>query len=162
MSDIINALAQTDQPLATFQALLKRVQETVGVQLFTMTRIDQSKGVASRIYSNRPDAYPVHGQKQIVPNRWTQTVLDRHETFVASTIEQIATVFPDHELIQSLGYASCANIPIVIGGSVIGTLNCLDVAGHYGPERAIKAEELKPLGAIAFLVHGFPSNGRAT
>lgn len=153
MTDIMTALADTDQPHATFQALHRRVEEAIGTRLFTLTKIDQTQGLASRIYTTHPDAYPVHGQKQIEPNTWTATVLDRHETFIASSIDEIATVFPDHALIQSLGLESCTNIPIIIAGSVIGTLNCLDVAGHYSPQKAQASEALKPHGAIAFLLH---------
>lgn len=162
MTDIMDALADINQPLATFQALHKRVQDTIGVQLFTLTQVSQSEGLASRIYTSHPDVYPVHGQKQIEPNTWTATVLDRHETFVASTIDEFSSVFPDHALIQSLGYESCTNIPIIIGGSVIGTLNCLDVAGHYTPQQVQVSESLKTHGAIAFLVHDFQSKNRAS
>jgi len=65
----------------------------------------------------------------------------------------IAAVFPDHELIQSLGCESCLNLPIVVGGIVIGTLNCLDEAGHYTPERVAVSETLKQAGAVAFLLN---------
>lgn len=153
MTDIMSALADTDQPHATFEALHRRVGETIGTKLFTLTKIDQAQGLASRIYTTHPDVYPVHGQKQIEPNTWTATVLDRHETFVAGSIDEIATVFPDHALIQSLGLESCTNIPIVIAGSVIGTLNCLDVAGHYIPQQTHASDAFKPYGAIAFLLH---------
>jgi transcriptional regulator with GAF, ATPase, and Fis domain len=71
---------------------------------------------------------------------------------VANTIEEIAAVFPDHALIKSLGCESCINIPITFKGDVIGTLNCLDSAGHFTPERVAKAKTLKKSGALAMLV----------
>ena len=74
------------------------------------------------------------------------------KTFVANTIEEIAEVFPDHELIRSLGCESCLNLPIFINGEMRGTLNCLHEAGHYTPERVAAAETLKPAGALAFLL----------
>ena len=76
----------------------------------------------------------------------------RHETFVANTIEEIAAVFPDHELIQSLGCESCLNLPIVVAGQVMGTLNCLHEAGHYTADRVAAADTLKQPGALALLV----------
>jgi len=161
MSNLATSLADKDQPLATFKAIEKIVQDTIGVKLFTMTAIDQSEGLASRLYTNEPDAYPVYGKKPIVANTWTEKVLDRHETFVANTIAEIAEVFPDHELILSLGHESCINIPVVIGGKVIGTLNCLDTADHYTPQRVTDADLLKPQGAIAFLLHAFQTSGNA-
>ncbi|MEM5471053.1 GAF domain-containing protein [Hoeflea sp. AS60] len=158
MSNIAKAFADKDQPLATFKAVERHVQETIGAKLFTMSVFNPSDGSASRIYTNMPDAYPVYGEKPMVPNTWTAKVLDRHEIFVANSIEEIAEVFPDHELILSLGYESCVNIPVVIGGNVIGTLNCLDVAGHYTPQRVADAELLKPHGAIALLLHAFQTS----
>ncbi|OAN76409.1 hypothetical protein A8B78_02680 [Jannaschia sp. EhC01] len=158
MTDIVKAMAEVDQPLATFKAMEALVRETIGVQLFTLTQIDQSAGVASRIYTTLPDAYPVHGQKQIEPNTWTETVLERHDTFVANTISDIATVFPDHALIKSLGYGSCVNIPVIIAGKVVGTLNCLHATGHYTPRRVLASEALKPAGALTFLLYAFQAN----
>lgn len=61
-------------------------------------------------------------------------------------------MFPDHELIQSLGCESCLNLPIIINGQLRGTLNCLHNAGHYTPDRVAAAEGLKPAGALALLL----------
>lgn len=141
-----------DQPLATYRALESIVDRTVGVMLFTMMEIDHHRGVAWRNYSNMPDAYPVSGEKPLQQNEWSNIVEAQQQTFVANTIEEIAAVFPDYELIQQLGCESCINVPIAIGGKVIGTLNCLNVAGHYTPERVEAAESLKTPGTLAFLV----------
>jgi GAF domain-containing protein len=152
MTDFIAALAAPNQPEATFRTLEGLVDETIGVKLFTLMQIDRARGVAWRNYSNMPGAYPTSGEKPMQDNVWSEQVEGRHETFVANTIDDIAAVFPDHELIQSLGCESCINIPIVVGGQVIGTLNCLHVAGHYTPERVAASETLKQPGAIAFLL----------
>ena len=125
--------------------------------LFTLMEIDRRRGIARRNYTNQPDAYPASGEKPIQTNAWTEQVQNRQKTFVANTIEEIAAVFPDHELIQSLGCESCLNLPIVVGGTVIGTLNCLHEAGHYTPERVQAAEILKQPGALAFLLDAYVS-----
>jgi len=153
MSDLIKALASKGQPNATFQALERLVNDTVGVTLFTLMEIDHEKGVARRNYTNMPDAYPVSGEKPMQHDRWSDHVQGAHQTFVANSIEEIADVFPDYPLIQSLGCESCMNVPIVVGGHVMGTLNCLNVAGHFTPERVAAAEGLKEAGAIAFLLN---------
>lgn len=141
-----------DQPMATFRALESIVDSTVGVLLFTMMEIDHVRGVAWRNYSNMPDAYPVSGEKPLQQNDWSHIVETQQQTFVANTIDEIAAVFPDHELIQELGCESCINVPIVIGGKVRGTLNCLNKAGHYTPQRVVAAQELKIPGTLAFLM----------
>jgi len=145
------ALAE-NQPAATFSALRDLVQETVGARLFTVMEVDRERGVAFRSYSSMPDAYPVSGEKPLTRNRWSGIVIERQQVFVANDIGEIADVFPDHELIRSLGCESCLNIPVVIGGAVLGTLNCLDVAGHYTPRRIEAAETLRSAGALAILI----------
>ena len=152
MTDLTKAMADADQPEATFEAIHQTVNEAVGVTLFTIMRLNRKKGVAERIFSNMPEAYPAGGEKQMEPNKWTEIVEEREQTFVANTIEEIAEVFGDHELIQSLGCESVMNVPINIRGQVVGTLNCLNVAGHYTPERVAASEALKLPGALAFLM----------
>ncbi|MHA3915492.1 GAF domain-containing protein [Halovulum sp. GXIMD14793] len=159
MTDFNEAMASTDQPMATFKALEALVDKTIGVKLFTLMGIDSERGVARRNYSNMPDAYATSGEKPIENNPWTEQVQGRQETFVANSIEEIAAVFPDHELIKSLGCESCLNLPIVVNGSVIGTLNCLHNAGHFTPERVAKAERLKQPGALAFLLNDYLNKG---
>lgn len=152
MDSLAHALAHTDQPRAALDAIAAEVQATLGATLFTLTRLDYERAVAYRCYSNMPVAYPVTGEKPIVPNRWTGIVLERHEVFVAQSITEISDVFPDHALIQSLGCESCVNIPIVIANRVIGTMNCLHDAEYYTDDRLQHVSHLKVLGALAFLL----------
>lgn len=149
----VEALAAKGQPDKTFEALARLVDETIGVKLFTTMVIHRDKGVVRRNYTNMPDAYPVSGEKPLNRDRWSDLVEGEHQTFVANSIEEIADVFPDHELIRSLGCESCINVPITIDGHVIGTLNCLHEAGHYTPDRVEAANALKLPGAVAFLLH---------
>lgn len=150
--NMTQALAAKGQPDTSFEALANLVQETVGAKLFTTMVIEREAGVVRRNYTNMPDAYPVSGEKPLQKDRWSEMVEGQHKTFVANTIEEIAAVFPDYELIQSLGCESCMNVPVTIDGEVIGTLNCLHDAGHYTPERVAAAEALKLPGAAAFLL----------
>lgn len=145
-------MAAANQPVAIFEAIHKTVNDLVGVTLFTIMRLNREKGVAERIFSNMPEAYPAGGEKPMEPNKWTEIVEEREQTFVANTIEEIAEVFGDYELIQSLGCESVMNVPINIRGQVVGTLNCLNVAGHFTPERVAASEALKVPGALAFLM----------
>ena len=97
MTDLTKAMADADQPVAIFEAIHQAVNDTVGVTLFTIMRLNREKGVAERIFSNMPEAYPAGGEKQMEPNKWTEIVEEREQTFVANTIEEIAEVFGDHE-----------------------------------------------------------------
>lgn len=157
--DLTEALAHTEQP-ATYHAALERlVDRVVGVKLFTLLVRDTSRAVVRRTYTNMPDAYPVLGEKPVQENAWTEAVLGRGETFLANTIDELAAVFSDFELIRSLGCESCINVPVTIGGEVVGTLNCLHEARHYTAPHVAAAESLKLPGAVAFLLHADTDQG---
>ena len=154
MQEFTKAMAVAeDQPQTVFDAMADLTDSIVGVKLFTLMTFDPVSREACRIYSNHPDAYPVMGTKPVNETHWTGLVLDRHETFVGNTIEEIAEVFGDYELIQSLGCESVINVPILVDGRIMGTLNCLHEAGHYTPERVVASEELKLPGAACFLLN---------
>ncbi|WP_202618556.1 MULTISPECIES: GAF domain-containing protein [unclassified Ensifer] len=145
--------AAGQQPQAAYAALEKLTHDVVGVKLFTIMTSDTKDKFSERVYSNMPDAYPVLGTKPYNDTRWSDITLRDKQTFVANTIEDIATVFDDHELIQSLGCESVINVPIIVDGEVIGTLNCLHEAGFYTDERIKAAEALKLPGAVCMLLH---------
>ena len=156
--EFTEALASAhDQPATAFAALARLTDAVIGVRLFTLMTFDPATRAARRIYSNRPDAYPVLGTKPVNETGWTERVLDCHETFVANTIEAVAEVFDDHELIRSLGCESVINVPVVVAGRILGTLNCLHGAGHYDPDRVRASEQLKLPGAACFLLHAAPA-----
>jgi GAF domain-containing protein len=120
---------------------------------------DGRNGLAQRVYSNMPDAYPVSGTKPANETDWSRQVIRDKQTFVANDIEGIAAVFSDHELIKSLGCESVINVPIVVAGEVKGTINCLHEAGFYTPERVEAAEALKLPGAVCLLLNELNARG---
>ena len=140
------------QPQTAFAALCELTRALVGVKLFTVMTHDGRKGVASRIYSNMPEAYPVSGTKPANQTDWSRQVIDNKQIFVANDIDGIAAVFSDHELIKSLGCESVINVPIVVGGEVLGTINCLHEAGFYTRDKVEAAEALKLPGAVCLLL----------
>jgi hypothetical protein len=137
------------------QALFR---QEVGARLFTIMTFDAPTGLSERIHSSHPDEYPVSGVKPLSLGLWSRTVIDQRKTFVANSIEAVAEVFPDHELIRSLGCESVVNLPVVFADAVIGTVNCLDASGYYTPERVAKVEDLAPFAAIALIVASVPAS----
>jgi hypothetical protein len=152
LSEFTKAIAEQGQPLAAMQALEKLALTKVGAKLFTLTTVEPGTGEAERIYTNMPDAYPVSGRKPADTSDWSRHVLGERRTFVANSIEEIAAVFPDHALIQSLGCESVINIPIEVNGAVVGTMNLLHQAGFYSPDKLAAAEALRLPGALCFLL----------
>ncbi len=150
----MTAAAEPDQPRRAFEVLQRIAKETVGTKLFTAMTYDAAAGRAQRTYSGNEAAYPTGGFKPMSLGIWSETVIDRRQPFSALTIEEIAVVFSDWPLIQSLGCESACNIPVVVAGEVLGTLNLLDVKGYYTAERVAAAMALRPFAAIAFLAAG--------
>jgi len=141
------------QPDKAFAALEALTRELVGVKLFTVMTSDTGRKESERVYSSMPDVYPVSGTKPYNETHWSEITLRNKRTFVANTIGDIARVFDDHELILSLGCQSVINVPIIVGGDVIGTVNCLHEEGYYTAERVRAADQLKLPAAACMMLH---------
>jgi hypothetical protein len=137
-----------EAPWAALQALSERL---VGARLFTVMTVDLEAGVASRQYTNMPKAYPASGTKPITVTPWFEHVVLGRRMFVMETPAEIAAHLFDHELIASLGCGSCVNMPVAVGGKVLGTVNLLNPAGHLTPERLRRLEHLQVPAMAAFL-----------
>lgn len=137
-----------DAPWIALEALARKL---IGAKLFTTMTVDMKYEVARRAYTSDPVSYPASGTKPIHYDSWFDIVHKERKTFIANTIEDIAKVFPDYELIDSLGCQSVVNIPVEVGGELLGTVNCLDVAHHYTPERVAASELMKMPARLAFL-----------
>ena len=152
-SSFVTALASEGQPAKAFEALEALTKKLVGVKLFTVMTSNGKAKTSERVYSNMPDAYPVSGTKPYHDDVWTDITLRDQQIFVANTIDDIAKVFDDYELIRSLGCESVINVPVVIDGAVLGTINCLHEAGFYTPDRVEAAEALKLPGLACLLLN---------
>ena len=149
MTEHFEAIARFDAAIANakgageaFGALQALVQATVGAKLFTFMTVDMQAEVARRAYTSDPQNYPTSGTKPIRYDSWFDIVHKERQYFVANTIADIAKVFPDHELIDSLGCQSVVNMPVVLGGELVGTVNMLDVDGYYTAERVALIKEI--------------------
>ncbi len=156
MTDLRPALRRFEQALSAavteaqaFDALCLLTRETVGAKLFTVMTADMRAMLARRAYTDDPVNYPTSGTKPIQIDRWFEQVHGRHESFVANTLADIATVFPDADLIGRLGCGSVINLPIILGGDLVATVNMLHAEGYYTPERVALAQDVLVLPAMA-------------
>lgn len=141
------ALAQNADE--AYEALYKLTDALVGARLFTIMRVDMDAMLASRSYTSDIRNYPASGTKPIEMNRWFDIVHGRQESFVANTLADIATVFPDHELIGSLDCGSVINLPVILAGKLVATVNMLHAEQHYTAERVACVEQKLLLPATA-------------
>lgn len=105
--------------------------DLLGHRLFTVLVYDESSGLVTRLYTNRPNEYPVSGTKPMGPTPWGQQVLKQGLPYIGRNASDIRWAFPDHQLIASMGLESTCNLPVRAGGQVLGTLNLLHEANHY-------------------------------
>lgn len=157
-NNAISAARSCDECWLALEDLSKAI---AGHQIFTVMTVDLRAGLARRAYSSHPVHYPVSGTKLITRNSWFDVVHGERRSFIANTIEDIATVFPDHELIAALGCGSVINLPVVLGGELVATINMLDAAHHFTDvivERA-EAELAVPARLSCALALLFDSGG---
>jgi hypothetical protein len=134
-----------------YPAMQTAMAEVVGHKLFTLMAIDHARGEAARIYTSHPVEYTVGGRKPLGNmTDWGRIVIEGRQPWIGYDTDDIRFAFFDHELIASLGCASCLNMPVVDedapgGPRVIGTMNLLDVAHHYTPDHAVR---LAPFAAL--------------
>jgi hypothetical protein len=138
----VDAISMAKDSLSAWKALEDLAGALVGHQLFTVMISDVPAALVRRAYSNRPGEYPTSGTKPLRGNTgdWFDTVFVKRRTFVANTIEDIAKVFPDHELIGSMGLGSVLNLPVVLEGDLVAAINLLAETSHFTPERIAAAE----------------------
>jgi hypothetical protein len=158
-AEIGHALADYERTIATtlgadaaWSALQALARALIGAKLFTIMTVDMEKELAGRAYTSDPVAYPVSGTKPIRYNSWFDVVHKQRRPFIANTIAEIAEVFPDHETIWSLGCGSVVNLPIEIGGAMVGTVNCLDEEHHYDEARVARLQHLLIPAKLSYLV----------
>ena len=161
MTDYSDALARFDAAISVakgdeaYVALQALVQATVGAKLFTVMIVDMEKELSSRAFTSHPVDYPTSGTKPLNYGPWFDLVHKQREYFIANTIEDIAKVLFDHELINQLGCQSIVNMPVIIGDRFLGTVNMLDVEGHFSPERVQMIRDVISVPAkLAMLVAG--------
>lgn len=146
---LLASLARPDGLETAFDLAAAVIDEAIGSKLTTATVFDRPAGRLRRVYTQNASAYAVGGFKPIPDNRWTVTLLDRHEVYTALSIGNIAEDFSDWKLIQSLGCESIANLPVVIDGETIGAFNLLNVGGYYTSDRLAQVGEVMPYATLA-------------
>lgn len=143
-ADFARSLAKATTAEAAYAALYQLTRVVIGVRLFTVMTVDMEAGLARRAFTSDRQSYPGSGTKPIERNGWFEIIHDRQECFVANTIEDIAKVFADHELIESLGCASVMNMPVFEEGVLLATINLLAGEGYFTSDRVRRiVEELE-------------------
>lgn len=156
MSDLLTELAlataHPGQPNALFETADRVLQKRFGHQLFTLLAYHPENGEVERLYSSRPDVFPLQGRKMMGPTEWGARVLHSGEAYLGRRVADIRWAFPDHELIASLGLGCILNRPLAWNGQVLGVLSLLQEGeGCYSEEDLEAATPYAALLLPAFL-----------
>lgn len=149
---IFAALADVDQPMATFRAVDAALAESPGHILFTVLVHHAAQRQSERFYTNKPAAYPVGGRKPVTDSAWMQRVIHGGRPYIGRTQADIAAHFFDHALIHSLGCDAILNMPVRWRGETLGTLNLCHRAGYYDEGHLGRVQLIAQLAAPALLM----------
>lgn len=148
-----DAIARAATPEAAFAALHDLARGLGPARLFTVTLSDMEAGLARRAYTSDAAHYPVSGTKPINRDGYFEQTQIARKTYVNNDITTDREHFTDHELIASLGCGAALNLPVVLGGAVLGTVNVLDARDSYPPEVVARIEAgLRLPAMLAFAV----------
>ena len=150
LSAVAAALTQSSDAKALYTAVDHAVKRLVGHKLFTLLVVVNGATQVERIYSNEPVAYPLTGRKPMGVTPWSDHVLGGLKPWLGRNAADIRWAFPDHELIASLGCASCINIPVIRFGTMLGTMNVLDAENAYDEADVETLKLFAPVLALPF------------
>lgn len=123
VASLTAAIASTDLPLSLFKAIERIAATRMAVSIFSASKCFLDAMELERIYSSRPDVYPVGARKSKRQTNWAQYVLKNRQVFVGEGPLEMAAAFDDQERMASLGIRSIINVPIVVRDQSIGVLN---------------------------------------
>jgi len=158
LAGLAAALRSPDRPPRIFAAVETVSAAAIGHRLFTVMRYDAARGEVERVHSSMPAVYPVAGRKAKRDTAWSDFVLRNMKVFRGNTPDDIRAAFDDHATIASLGLGAVLNIPLVLAGRCLGTMNLLHEAGWYTEQD--EATGLL-LGAFLLPVLCYERDGRA-
>jgi len=128
---LAHAWGNAERPPRIFRVMETLAADVIGHRLFTIMRFDPKGDEVERVYTSLPATYPVGGRKAKKDTAWSDHVLRDMKVFRGNTPDDIRAAFDDHATIASLGLGSVLNIPLVLAGRCLGTMNLLHEAGWY-------------------------------
>jgi hypothetical protein len=128
------ALRSPEQPAPVFRLIETLSAEVIGHRLFTIMRLDSARDEVERVHTSMAATYPIGGRKAKKHAPWSDHVLHDMKVFRGDTPDDIRAAFDDHATIAALGLGAVLNIPLVLAGRCLGTMNLLHEAGWYTEE----------------------------
>lgn len=142
LSAIVDGMAKATLP-AVYRRIAALYEHDVGYRLMTISAIDiHAPTPVSRLWSSNETVYPVGGAKSLGSAAWQRTVLEQLGTMVCDGEAELAGTFADHAVLRELGCEAGINVPMVLAGQVIGSVNLFNEGGWFTPKRVERAKQL--------------------
>ncbi len=109
VASIAAAIASPDLPTSLLKAIERIATARIAVSIFSASRCFLDTVELERIYSSRPDVYPVGMRKSKRQTNWARYVLEDRQVFVGEGPLEMAAAFDDQERMASLGIRSIIN-----------------------------------------------------
>lgn len=149
---LLDAVASTNPIIAAFDVCHEIAKREVDSPILTATFQDVEAKTVSRIYSSRQQSWAIGGTKPLSVGKWSETVIERREPFIANSFADMKEVFNDWEISEGLGLGAIVNVPIFYRGEVLGTANVLNVPGAYSNRAVVeRVLALAPFFTMAML-----------
>jgi len=145
------AIASSDLRPSLFQAIERIASARMRVSIFSASTCFLDTLELERIYSSRPDVYPVGARKSKRQTNWAQYVLKDRRVFVGEGPLEMAAAFDDQERMASLGIRSIINVPVVARDTIYGVLNFARSETRVSAEDLANARLLGIAATVAFL-----------
>ncbi len=134
LAQLVEVLRNAEEPAPVYRAVEAVSAAAIGHRLFTIMRFDAERAEVERVHTSIPAVYPVGGRKAKRDTAWSDHTLRDRQVFRASGADAIRAAFDDHATILSLGLGSVLNIPLVLAGRCLGTMNLLHDEDWYTPQ----------------------------
>lgn len=144
------ALGATDGPAPVFAAAADAFQAEVGFRLLTVSRLDADADAGAtmvRAWSSCPAVFPVGGRKPVdnANAAWAETIMRDRRPLVCDDPAALRRFFFDHADLAALDCGAGINLPVVLGGQVIGVVNVFHQAHWFTQERVSNAKAVLAL-----------------
>lgn len=95
-----------------YRALEMMVREDMDPHVFAIADVDEKRGVYRRVYSSRPDEFPVTGDRPIPSGLWAESILKKRKLMVSNNLTAMAKEIPDSAEGLAMGCQSFSYMPI--------------------------------------------------
>lgn len=125
----------------TFDSLAdvhRRLDELVGVTLFTVLQWIPDRQALKRIYSSHPVEYPVGGEKSFSEwPKWLSACITEQRPHIGTDRAAVREAFYDYDLIENLGCDAVINLPVLVAGRTAAIL-CLLAPEHTYDQASVQ------------------------